>query len=326
MRVVIALGGNALMRRHEPMDAARQLRNVEVAARAIAQVAREHDVVITHGNGPQVGLLALQAEAYEDVKPYPLDVLGAESEGMIGYLLEQALRNEMPDSEVAALLTQVTVDADDPAFRKPSKPIGPMYPPSAAPRLRKERGWSVAADGDGVRRVVPSPEPKEIVELATIRTMVDAGITTICVGGGGIPSVVEAGCLRGVEAVVDKDLSAALLANRLGADCFVMLTDVAAVMRDFGTYAALPISHAGTGQLRAMPFAAGSMAPKVEAACRFVEAGGQRAAIGNLPDAADIVAGRAGTQVTRDGKTELRALLVGGLCLQPTANQMHGGG
>jgi carbamate kinase len=326
MRVVIALGGNALMRRHEPMDAARQLRNVEVAARAIAQATREHDVVITHGNGPQVGLLALQAEAYEDVKPYPLDVLGAESEGMIGYLLEQALRNEMPDREVAALLTQVTVDADDPAFRKPSKPIGPMYPPSLTPRLKKERGWSVAPDGDGVRRVVPSPEPREIVELATIRTLVDAGVTTICVGGGGIPSVVEAGRLRGVEAVVDKDLSAALLASRLDADCFVMLTDVAAVIRDFGSYAALPISRATASQLRAMSFAAGSMAPKVEAACRFVEAGGKRAAIGNLTDAAAIVRGCAGTQVTRDGKTELRTLLAGGLSLHPIATQLHGGG
>lgn len=282
------------------MDAARQLGNIENAARAIARIAREHDVVITHGNGPQVGLLALQAEAYEDVKPYPLDVLGAETEGMIGYLLEQALINELPGQQVAALLTQVTVDPHDPGFQSPSKPIGPVYPASLAERLEKERGWSIAPDVDGVRRVVPSPEPHGIVELGAIRTLVDAGVITICVGGGGIPSVVEEGRLRGVEAVVDKDLSAALLATGLDADCLLMLTDVPAVMSHFGTDAAEPITRATSKQLRALSFAAGSMGPKVEAACRFVEAGGRRAAIGNLADALDIVRGRAGTQVIAD--------------------------
>jgi carbamate kinase len=296
MRIVTALGGNALLRRGQPLEAELQRANVELAVRSIAALAGEHDLVVTHGNGPQVGLLALQAASYPSVEPYPLDVLGAESEGMIGYLLEQGLANALPGRAVATLLTQVIVDPLDSAFEQPTKPIGPLYTEAEARRLAAERGWTVAPDGRSYRRVVPSPEPQAIVEIEAIRLLVEAGVLVVCVGGGGIPVVAgEHGALRGVEAVIDKDLSAALLATQLEADFLLMLTDVAAVERGFGTPQAEPIRRAGPDELRALDFGAGSMGPKVEAACRFVHATSGRAAIGALADAARIVRGEAGT-------------------------------
>ena len=264
--------------------------------RELAKLACEHELVITHGNGPQVGLLALQSAAYTEVEPYPLDVLGAESEGMIGYLVELGLENALPDRPVAALLTQVLVDADDPAFARPTKPIGPVYDAATAAALAETRGWTIAADGPGFRRVVASPEPREIVELGTIRLLVEAGVVVVCTGGGGIP-VTRNGALRGVEAVIDKDLAAALLAEQLDADMLLLLTDVAAVEADWGTENARPIRGASPDELRALMFAAGSMGPKVEAACRFVEQTGRVAAIGALADAREIVAGRRGTLI-----------------------------
>ncbi len=298
MRVVIALGGNALLRRGEPLDATVQRRNVRAAASAVAAVAREHEVVITHGNGPQVGLLLLQSEAYRAVAPYPLDILGAETEGMIGYLIEEELRNVLPGREVATLLTVVEVAADDPAFRRPSKPIGPVYTAAEARRLAVERGWRMAPDGRRWRRVVPSPEPRRIIEIAAIRLLVAAGVIVVCAGGGGIPVVVDpAGGLRGVEAVIDKDLSAALLATTLEADALLLLTDVDAVYAEWGTPWARPLRRATAAELRAMSFAPGSMGPKIEAACRFVESGGRFAAIGALADAALLLRGGAGTRV-----------------------------
>jgi carbamate kinase len=242
MLVVIALGGNALLRRGQPQEADVQLRNIGIAATAIATVARANAVVITHGNGPQVGLLALQAEAYGRVKPYPLDVLGAETEGMIGYLIEQELRNRLPGRQVVTLLTQIEVDPGDPAFTYPSKPIGPLYAQAEARRLAAERGWTIAADGDAYRRVVPSPQPKRIIELATIRLLVQAGALVVCAGGGGIPVIVNsAGGIQGVEAVIDKDLAAALLATELSADALLLLTDVDAVYTDWNSPAAQPL-------------------------------------------------------------------------------------
>lgn len=301
MRIVVALGGNALLERGQPLDAEVQRRNVQRAARALAPVAAEHELVITHGTGPQVGLLALQSEAYRDVAPYPLDVLGAESEGMIGYLIEEDLRNELPGRDIATLLTQVLVDADDPAFARPSKPIGPVYAEAEAHRLASARGWSVGPDGVHWRRLVPSPEPRRILEMRAIELLVAAGITVICAGGGGIPVVRDAAeALRGVEAVIDKDLSAALLATGLNADAFVSLTDVDAVYEGWGTTKAKPIRQASAARLRTMRFAPGSMGPKVEAACRFVEAGGNIAAIGALDDLARILRKEAGTRVTFD--------------------------
>jgi carbamate kinase len=301
MRVVVALGGNALLQRGEPADAQTQRRNVAIAVDALAGLAREHEVIVTHGNGPQVGLLALQGEAYPQVAPYPLDVLGAESEGMIGYLLDQELVNALAGRPVATLLTQVIVDGDDPAFERPTKFIGPVYDRATAGRLAADRGWHVEADGAHWRRVVPSPEPRGIVELPTIRRLVDAGVLVVCVGGGGIPVVVDVdGRLRGVEAVIDKDRAAALLAVGLEADALLLLTDVAAVERDYGTSFAEPIARASAAQLLALGLPAGSMGPKVEAAAWFARSTGGRAAIGNLAEAADVLAGRSGTTVVPD--------------------------
>ena len=299
MLVVIALGGNALIRRGQAAHVDVQRRNVAAAVRAVAEIARDHDVVVTHGNGPQVGLLALQTAAYPDGGVYPLDVLDAESAGMIGYLLEMGLENRLPGRPVATLLTQVSVDPRDPAFASPSKPVGPMYGEAEAHRLAAERGWAIAPDGvAGWRRVVASPAPRDIVELRTIRLLVDAGVLVVCVGGGGIPVVVEAGGrLRGVEAVIDKDRASALLAQRLHADALLILTDVDGVQEDFGTPSAHRLPEATPAQLRTRSFAAGSMGPKVEAACRFVELTGNRAGIGRLEDAAAVLAGTAGTTI-----------------------------
>jgi carbamate kinase len=294
MRVVAALGGNALLRRGEPMDASTQRRNVAVAARALAGIAAEHELVVTHGNGPQVGLLALQAEAYPEGGSYPLDVLGAESEGMIGYLLAQGLRNALGEHEIATLLTQVVVDSGDAAFSQPSKPIGPVYERD----IGAERGWTMRPDGRFWRRVVPSPEPRAIVELPTIRRLVAAGVLVICTGGGGVPVTAGAdGGLVGVEAVVDKDLAAALLAEELGADALLLLTDVQSVMLGWDTEDARPLRRTTPAGLAALGLAAGSMGPKALAAGRFVQRTGGRAAIGALDDAAALLDGTRGTLV-----------------------------
>jgi carbamate kinase len=295
--LVVALGGNALLRRGERTDAETQRDNVAVAVRAIAGLADEHDVVVTHGNGPQIGLLALQGEAYAGERPYPLDVLGAETEGMIGYLLDQELTNELGGDPVATLLTQVVVDRDDPAFERPTKPIGPLYEQAVAERLAAEHGWTVTPDGDGHRRVVPSPEPRAIVELPTIRLLVESGVLVVCVGGGGIPVVREDGRLHGVEAVIDKDLAATLLATSLEADALLLLTDAPGVESEWRTPRARPLHEASVSELREMRFAPGSMGPKVEAACRFAEAAGGFAGIGALEDAAAILRGERGTRV-----------------------------
>jgi carbamate kinase len=295
--VVVALGGNALLRRGEPAEATIQRHHVLEAAAALAAAARSRALLLTHGNGPQVGLLALEAEAYHDVTPYPLDVLGAESQGMIGYLLMQALRNEVAPREVAAVLTQVRVDAHDPAFATPTKPIGPVYDHVEAQRLADERGWSVALDGNYVRRVVPSPEPLEIVELDVVKTLLATGAIVICCGGGGIPVVRTTAGLQGVEAVIDKDLTAAVLAEAIGAERLVLATDVRAVERGFGSDDAHGIHVATPVDLRALRFAPGSMGPKVDAACRFVERTGREAVIGALADIDALVDGAAGTRV-----------------------------
>jgi carbamate kinase len=301
MLVVIALGGNALLKRGEPLDAGVQRANLKVAAESIAEVAAEHQIVLTHGNGPQVGLLALQNEAYTVVDAYPLDVLDAETEGMVGYLLEQELGRHLDPDRLATLLTQVVVDRHDPAFADPTKFVGPIYDARDAKFIAHERGWDVAADGEHWRRVVPSPRPQRIVEIDTIRLLVDAGVTVICTGGGGIPVTPDGeGALTGVEAVIDKDLSTALLATELGADALLLLTDVDAVYEDWGTPAQRPIRVVSTAVLRSIGAPAGSMGPKIEAICAFVERGGQLGAIGSLEDAVDILAGDAGTIVHGD--------------------------
>ena len=304
MRVVIALGGNALLRRGQPMSEQNQRENVKIAAKALADVAQKHQIVVTHGNGPQVGLLALQSIAYTEVEPYTLDVLGAESEGMIGYLLEQELSNVLPHTQrIATLLTQIEVDPNDPAFTKPSKPIGPLYTREEAERLAKERGWSVALDTDHYRRVVPSPRPKRIFEINVIELLVNMGVIVICAGGGGIPTVQhQDGSLAGVEAVIDKDRAGSLLAQELRADAYIMLTDVNAVYTDWGRPQAHALRRASPDALQALTFPAGSMGPKVESACEFVCKTGGFAAIGALEDAMAILHGNAGTVVTTQSK------------------------
>ncbi|MCP9438271.1 MAG: carbamate kinase [Nitrospira sp.] len=308
MRVLIALGGNALLRRHERLTADNQRHNVRRAAQALAPLAHAHELVITHGNGPQVGLLALQSAAYDPQAAYPLDVLDAESEGMIGYLIEQELANLLPDRHFATLLTQVEVDPADPAFSHPSKPIGPVYSEAEGRRLAAARGWSIAPDGAGVRRVVASPRPKRVLELGVIDMLVRHGVIVICAGGGGIPVARRAdGSLIGVEAVIDKDLAGSLLARALKANAFLMLTDVDAVYLDWDTPAARPLRRVTPQALRQFAFAPGSMGPKVDAACEFVEATGGVAAIGRLQDAAALLAGSAGTIITPAAEGERAA-------------------
>ena len=299
MRVTIAVGGNALLRRGEPLTADVQRANVLKAAAVLSEIARDHETIITHGNGPQVGLLALQAESYKGVQPYPLDVLGAESEGMLGYLIEQELSNALPNREVAAILTRVEVDPRDPAFGSPTKPIGPVYDDKQKlQRIATERGWSTAADGAGFRRVVASPRPLRILELRTIALLVDAGHIVVCAGGGGIPVVQAAdGSIHGVEAVVDKDLTASLLASELKADRLLLLTDVAGVYSHWPDQSGDPIRTITPEELSSQTFDPGSMGPKVEAACEFVRRTSKTAVIGALRDAPAALRGEAGTQI-----------------------------
>lgn len=299
MRIVVALGGNALLRRGEAMSAAAQLQNVKLAAAQLAGVAQGNEIVIVHGNGPQVGLLAALSGQSPPAERFPLDVLDAETEGMIGYLLELELRNRLPASRpCATLLTMVEVSAIDPAFNRPDKPVGPMLTQAAATEAARVNGWTVAADGNGYRRVVPSPRPLRFLEIEPVRALLAQQAIVICAGGGGIPVAVDRdGQRRGIEAVVDKDRSAALLAHAVDADLFVIATDVAGVYLDWGTPAARPVRRASPEALAALPFAAGSMGPKVEAACDFARGSGRRAVIGALADIAQLVAGTAGTTV-----------------------------
>ena len=304
MRVVVALGGNALLKRGEPMTAEVQRGNVRRAAIALAELAREHEIIVAHGNGPQVGLLALQASAFEAVDPYPLDILGAESVGMIGYLVEQELTNALPgDARCATLLTQTEVDPADPAFQQPEKPIGPVYSIEAAQRVRHEhQDWHLVEESPGKwRRVVPSPAPQTFTQIEAIRILVEQGVIVICAGGGGIPVIRNAqGDLEGIEAVIDKDLAAGLLARELEAEAFLMLTDVEAVYQDWGTPDQRPIREITPRELGGMTFAAGSMGPKVKAACDFAARPGRVAGIGRLEDARAILEGRVGTLVRLD--------------------------
>ncbi len=304
MRVVIALGGNALLKRGEPMTAEMQRMNVRTAAPALAAVASTHQLVLSHGNGPQVGLLALQAAAYADVDPYPLDVLGAQTEGMIGYVLEQELGNELPeDIPLATILTMVEVDGADLAFDNPTKFVGPVYTKDEADALAQQKQWVFRADGKHWRRVVPSPQPRRIFEIRPIRWMLEHGVIVICAGGGGVPTMFDRArhkTLVGVEAVIDKDLASELLAREVDADLLVLATDVEAVYADWGTPQQRRLDRVSPEELRSLSFATGSMGPKVEAALRFVERTGKRAAIGALNEIEAIVDGKAGTQVTTD--------------------------
>lgn len=302
MRVVVALGGNALQKRGEKMTVENQRANVAVACRAIAPLCLEHEVVISHGNGPQVGLLALQAAAFGEEESYPFDVLGAQTEGMIGYFIEQELGNRLPfEKPIVTVLTMTEVSPDDPAFAHPSKFVGPVYDEETAHRLAAQKGWTVKADGGYWRRVVPSPLPQRIFEIRPITWLLDNGAVVVCTGGGGIPTMYRPGTreLVGVEAVIDKDRSSAVLAKDLGADTLIIATDADAVYLDWGKPEQRAIAEATPEALAAFTFADGSMGPKVEAACDFARtAPGKVAVIGALPDLPEILAGTAGTRIT----------------------------
>ena len=298
--LVVALGGNALLKRGEPLEADIQRKNIVLAAKTIAQLTQQWRVVLVHGNGPQVGLLALQNSAYDRVTPYPLDILGAESQGMIGYMLQQALKNQLPQREISVLLTQVEVDPDDPAFHNPTKPIGPVYDPAQADALQAEKGWVFKADGKAFRRVVPSPQPKRIVESDAIQALIARDHLVICNGGGGVPVVEKADGYHGLEAVIDKDLSAALLASQIHADALLILTDADAVYLDWGKPTQRPLAQVTPERLSEMQFDAGSMGPKVSACADFVSRCHGIAGIGSLADGPAILAGDKGTLIRRE--------------------------
>ena len=299
MRIVVALGGNALLERGQPLTASAQRANVRVAAHLLAPIAEEHQLVVSHGNGPQVGLLALQGARETGEEPFPLDILGAETEGMIGYMIEQELGNVLPfEKPLATILTMVEVEGDDPAFDDPTKPIGPVYGEAEAKRLAAEHGWSVAPDGDHWRRVVASPMPLRIFELRPIEWLLEKGTVVICAGGGGIPTMYQPdGTLAGAEVVVDKDRASALLARQLEADLLVLATDVAGVFTDWGTPSERLIERATPSELRKLGLPSGSMGSKVEAACDFAETTGRRVMIGALDELDRLVAGTTGTTV-----------------------------
>ena len=304
MLVVAALGGNALLKRGEPLTAENQRAHVRDAAHALAGIVKAgHRLVVTHGNGPQVGLLALQGAAYKPDEAYPLDVLGAETGGMIGYMIEQELENALDHAQpVATLLTQVVVDGRDPAFGKPTKFIGPVYAREEAEARAKAAGWTIAQDGDKWRRVVPSPVPQEIPDIRVLRLLLDQGVIVICTGGGGIPVLrLPDGSMTGIEAVIDKDAASALLAQQLGADALLLLTDVDAVYRGFGTPDEAAIAELAPEEARALDLPAGSMGPKIRAAADFASHGGL-AGIGRLDQATAILEKRAGTRIVRDGR------------------------
>ena len=303
MRLVVALGGNALLKRGQTPDNDVQEANVRIAVEALAPLAHEHELVVTHGNGPQVGVLALESAADPNLTvPYPFDVLGAQTQGMIGYWLLQALQNELPGRQIAAIINQTLVSAADPAFSNPTKFIGEVYDEARAHLLAAERGWTVKPDGPHWRRVVASPAPQRVVETRLIRLLLSNGAVVVCAGGGGVPVVRnDLGRLDGVEAVVDKDSTASILAQALDADALLILTDVANVFRDFGTPTQTAITSSTPAAMRDHDFPAGSMGPKVEAACRFVEITGGIAGIGRLEDAVAILAGTAGTVLTPTG-------------------------
>ncbi len=299
MKIVIALGGNAMLQRGQPLEASIQRENIRKAAQVIAKVADEHQVILTHGNGPQVGLLALQNAAYDKVFPYPLDVLGAETAGMIGYMMNMELRNLRPKMPIVTMVTETLVSSEDPAFQNPTKFVGPVYGEEEAKSLAAEKDWSIKADGEYFRRVVPSPMPQSVIEGNTVGQLSDAGALVICSGGGGVPVCrQEDGTLEGIEAVVDKDLTSAILAKQLKADALIIMTDVDAVCINFGQPDQKKIHQATTGQISELDFPAGSMGPKIEAAADFVKEGGEYAAIGSLYDLEQIVSGEAGTRIT----------------------------
>lgn len=297
MRLVITVGGNALLKRGEVLSAENQRANVHVACEAIARVMAEHDVVLSHGNGPQVGLLALQNDAYKAVPAYPFDVLGAESQAMIGVMMVEELKNLLPEKEFVNLVTRTVVSATDPAFDQPSKFIGPVLSKEEALVLAKEKGWVIKPDGEFYRRVIASPEPIQILDLPAIKTLLDNGFNVIAAGGGGVPVIKRDAKYRGIEAVIDKDFAASLLAIELKAERLIIATDVDGVYEDWGKPNQKRIDCVRAEELLKGQWAPGSMGPKVKAACRYVLTTRKTATIGALHDIEAMVAGQKGTMI-----------------------------
>jgi len=295
--IVVAIGGNALLQRGEVMSYDNQIKNIDVATQALAKLSEDYRIVIVHGNGPQVGLLALQNLSYTDVPPYPLDVLGAETQGMIGYMMAQSMKKYMPTGKISTLLTQIAVDKNDDAFSNPNKFIGPIYDRITAQEKSREFGWNIKPDGEYWRRVVPSPYPKKIVEIDAIRTLLNADYTVICCGGGGCPILENEDGFSGVEAVIDKDLSAATLAKQLNADHFLILTDGDNVCVDWGKPTEVALYDVTVEELKQYTFAAGSMRPKVDACCAYTQETNGTGHIGSLHKAYEIMDGRSGTHI-----------------------------
>lgn len=297
MKILIALGGNALLKKNEKLEAVNLINNIRAVAPILANIAKHHQVILTHGNGPQVGLLALQAIAYNEIRPYPLDILGAESQGMLGYLLQQALYNELPDREIAVMLTSVIVDSKDDSIKAPTKPIGPFYTTEEARILQSQRNWKFVSENNLFRRVVASPRPQEIIGLNGLKLLIDAGILLICSGGGGIPVFKDNNKLSGIEGVIDKDLTASLLATSLNADALLILTDIDAVYQNWGTDTSRAIRQCAPNELDLRNFQEGSMRPKIEAACQFASKPGKKAFIGDLMQAEMVLGNKAGTLI-----------------------------
>ena len=293
--LVVALGGNALLKRGQPLEAELQQQNIELAAQQLAALSEAWRIVLVHGNGPQVGLLALQNEAYTATRPYPLDILVAETQGMIGYLLQQALQNRLPHRSIACLLTQVLTDSHDPAYHSPSKYIGPSYQQADLARL--DPSWQIKPDGHYFRRVVASPLPKKIIDAPAIADLLARDHLVICCGGGGVPVIEQEGKRQGTPAVIDKDLAAAMLAEQLEADALLILTDAKAVYTDWNTPQQRAITDIHSRELAALSFEKGSMGPKVHACCAFVDKTQGLAGIGALDDALDILTGKQGTRI-----------------------------
>jgi len=300
MLIVLALGGNALLQRGEPQEEENLVNNIKRAVKAIANLAKDHTLILCHGNGPQVGLLSLQADAYHEVKPYGLDVLCAESQGMIGYLLQRELNSELKDKTVVTLITQVIVDHNDPAFKQPSKPIGPFYSKEEANQYQQEKNWQFIEEKNGFRRIVPSPMPFEIVELPLIKLLVENRCLVICGGGGGISVFKNVNNqLVGIESIIDKDLTAAEIAIALKADKFVILTDIDGVYKNWEQKNAQVIRNITSDELEQMQFAAGSMEPKIKAATKFVQDTNKKVMIGALIDAEKVLREEAGTTIVK---------------------------
>lgn len=297
--IVVAIGGNALLQRGELMSCQNQQKSISQTAISLAKLAKDYRLVVVHGNGPQVGLLSLQNDAYADCPSYPFDVLGAETQGMIGYLIQQGLNAAIKDSFTTTVLTRIVVDPNDPAITNPTKFIGPVYTEQQAKILAEDNNWVIKPDGVHWRRVVPSPKPIEVLEIKAIKDLLAQDHLVICGGGGGAPVIEKDGAYQGFEAVIDKDMTAALIAEEVGADHLLILTDGDYVCLNWNQDDEQRLEQVTAKELSQYHFPAGSMGPKVDACCQFVENTGGIGHIGDLSKAFEIMREQTGTHVRK---------------------------